>query len=83
MAARIHMPLKVIKFNANGIGRHRYELSKQLQDQHIDVALFPETHLKPHERSFIPNYNFYHADRYPGRKGGTVVAVRKCIPTTM
>jgi hypothetical protein len=75
MATRVHRPLKVIAFNANGIGRQRYELSKQLQDLHIDVALFLETNLKPHAMSFIPNYH-----RYPGRKNGTAVAVRKGIP---
>jgi hypothetical protein len=45
MAARIHRPLKIIAFNANGIWRQRYELSKQLKDLHIDVALLSETHL--------------------------------------
>jgi hypothetical protein len=30
MAARVHRPLKVIAFNANGIWRQHYELSKQL-----------------------------------------------------
>jgi hypothetical protein len=35
--------------------KQHYELSKQLQDLrvHVDVALFSETHLKSHERSFI------------------------------
>jgi exonuclease III len=80
MAARVHRPLKVIAFNANGIGRQCYELSKQLQDLHIDVALLSETHLKPHERFFIPNYHFYQADCFPGKKGGTAVAVRKGTP---
>jgi hypothetical protein len=32
MVNRVHRPLKVIAFNANGILRQRYELSKQLQD---------------------------------------------------
>jgi hypothetical protein len=82
MATRVHRPLKVIAFNANGIGRQRYELSKQLQDLHVDVALFSKTHLKPHERFFIPNYHFYRTDRHPGSKGGTAVAVRKGIPIT-
>jgi hypothetical protein len=68
MAARGHRPLKVIAFNANDIWRQRYELSKQLQDLHVDVAMFSETHLKPHERFFIPNYHFYRTDRFPGRK---------------
>jgi hypothetical protein len=77
MATRIRGPLKVIAFNANGIGR---QLSKQLQDQHIDVALFSETRLTAHERFFIPNYHFHRTDCYPGRKGGTAVAVRQVIP---
>jgi hypothetical protein len=80
MATRIHRLLLVIEFNANGIKRHRYELSKQLQDLHEDVDLFPKTHLKPHERFFISNYYFYRTDRHPGRKGGTAVAVRRGVP---
>jgi hypothetical protein len=44
------------------------------------MALFSETHLKPHERFFIPNYRVYRTDRYLGKKGGTAVAVRKGIP---
>jgi hypothetical protein len=68
MAARVHRPFKVIAFNANVIWRRRYELGKQLQDSHIDVALLSETHLKPHERFFTPNYRFYRADRFSRRK---------------
>jgi hypothetical protein len=44
------------------------------------VALFSETHLKPHERFHIPNYKFYRIDRHPGIKGGTAISVRKGIP---
>jgi hypothetical protein len=80
MATRVHRPLKVLAFNENGIGRQRYELSKQLQELRINVALLSETHLKPHERFFIPNYHFYRTDRFPGRKDGIAVAVRKGIP---
>jgi hypothetical protein len=47
MASRVHRPLKVIAFNANGSGRQRHELSTQLQDLHIDVALFSETSETP------------------------------------
>jgi hypothetical protein len=54
MAARVHRPLTVVAFNANGIGRQAHELRKQMQDQKIDV-LFSETHLKPHMRFYIPN----------------------------
>jgi hypothetical protein len=71
MTARVHRPLKVIAFNANGIWRQRHELSKQLEDLYIEVALLSETHLKPHERFCIPNYLFYWTGRFLGRK---------CIP---
>jgi hypothetical protein len=80
MAARSLWPLNIIAFNKNDIQRQRYELSKQLQDLHIDVALLSGTHLKPHERYYNPNYHFYRKDRFQGRKGGSVVAVRKGIP---
>ena len=80
MATRVHRPLKVIAFNAHGISRQHHDFSKQLQDQKIDVALLSETHLKPHERFYIPNYSFYRTHRFPGRKGGTAVAIRKGIP---
>jgi len=42
MATRIHRSLKVVAFNANGNGRQRFELCKQLQYQRMDVALLSE-----------------------------------------
>jgi hypothetical protein len=39
-----------------------------------------QRHVEPHEEFLIPNYHLYRTDRYPGRKGGTAVAVRKGIP---
>jgi hypothetical protein len=81
MAARVHRLVEVIAFTANGIWRQRYELSsKHLQDLHKDAALIKKTHLKPHERFFIPNYCFFQTDCFLGRKGQTVIAVRKGIP---
>jgi exonuclease III len=80
MAARVHRPLKVLAFNTNGIRRQRYELRKQLQDLHVDVALFSETYLKPHERFLIPNFHLYRTDRHPDRKGVNAIAVRKGSP---
>jgi hypothetical protein len=47
MTAEVHRPLKVIAFNANGIWRQCCELSKQLQDLHIDVAVLSETSQNP------------------------------------
>jgi hypothetical protein len=46
------------------------------------MALLSETHLKPHVRFCIPNYHVYKTDRYPGRKDGTAVAIRKGVPHT-
>jgi hypothetical protein len=83
MATSFHRPLKIIAFNANGIGRQRYDLNKQQQELPVDVALFSETRLKSHERFFFPNYHLYRTDRYPGRKVRTAVAVRKAFPTIM
>jgi hypothetical protein len=70
MAARVHRPHTVIAFNVNGIWKQRYELSKQLQDLHMDVAVLRDT---------SQNYHFYRTGRFPGRKGGTAVPVRKGI----
>jgi hypothetical protein len=76
----LHRHLSGVAFNANGIAKHRFELSKQLQDHRIDVALLSETHPKPHEKFFIPNYHVYRTDGFPGLKGGSAVIVRKSIP---
>jgi hypothetical protein len=48
---------------------HSGEVYEQVEYLYIDVALLSDTHLKPHERFFIPNYNFYPTDHFPGRKG--------------
>jgi hypothetical protein len=83
MAIRFHRLLKVIAFNANGIAMQDCELSKQLQDLHVDIALFSEAYLKPYERSFISNYYFYLTDSHTGRKGGIAIAVRKVFSTSI
>jgi hypothetical protein len=44
---------------------------------HIVVAVLSETHLKCHERFFIPNYHFYQTDAFPGRRGRIAIAVRE------
>jgi hypothetical protein len=49
MAARVHRPLKVLASNANGIWKHSYEFSNQLQDLYIDVTLLSETSKIPRE----------------------------------
>jgi hypothetical protein len=82
MPITVHTSLKIGAFNANGIGRQAYEVRKQLQDFKIDEALFSETHLKPHERFYIPKHDIYRTDRGDRHNGGTVFAVKKTIPHT-
>jgi hypothetical protein len=69
--ATVDRSLKVVAFNAKGIGRRAYELRRQMQDLKVDVALFSETQLKPHMRFYIPNYHIYHNDL------GTAAAIKK------
>jgi len=80
MDTRVKRNLKVLVFNANGIGRQRYELGKQLQDYRIDVCLLSQTHVQPQETFFIPNFHVCRTDHFPTLKGGTVVEVRKGMP---
>jgi hypothetical protein len=54
MAPRAHRPLKIV-INENSIWRRLYELTDQLQDLHVEVALLSETRLKHHEWFFVPN----------------------------
>jgi hypothetical protein len=65
MTARVHRPLKFILFNASDIGGSTLS----------SVNSWSQTHLKPYERFFFPNYHFYRTVRFPGRKGASVVAV--------
>jgi hypothetical protein len=83
MATRVHRPLKVIAFNANGIGRQPYDLRKQLQDLRVDVALFSETHLKPHEGFYFRNYHFYRTGATRAEKAKLPLQLEKAFPTTM
>jgi hypothetical protein len=79
MAARVHGPLKVIGFSANGIWRQRYELSKQLQDLHIPRICLRDIS-KPMRDSLFQIIIDNWTDCFPGRKGRNTVAVRKVIP---
>jgi hypothetical protein len=49
LSTTVHIPLKIIPFYANRIGRQEFEVRKQFQDLKIDMAMFSETHLKPPE----------------------------------
>jgi len=77
MTTRAHRPIKVVALNVNCIGRQRYELSRQLQNHHIDVTSFSEKHLKPHENFFIPNFHIHQTDSFPGLKYGLSLWLEK------
>ena len=47
------MPLIVVAFNANGIVRWRYQLSKLLQELLTDEVLLSEMYLKHDDRFFL------------------------------
>jgi hypothetical protein len=80
MPTTVRGPLKIISFSANGIWKQAYQVRKQLHGLKIDEALFSDTHLKPHVRFYIPNYNIYQTEHQDGDKRGTVTAVKKDIP---
>jgi hypothetical protein len=70
MATRVqvHRPLKVVAFNTNGFGKQHFKLSKQL----LGLPYRCGTSL---QRFFIPNYQIYQTDPFPGLKGRTAIAV--------
>jgi hypothetical protein len=80
MPTRVHRPLKIIAFNANGIGRQAYEARKQLQALKTDASLFSKTHQKPHMRFYIQNSDSYWTDCEDTHKGRTDLLVKKDIP---
>jgi exonuclease III len=82
MASRVHKPLKILSFNANGILRQRNDLSKQLEDLRIDVAMFLETNLKPHEKFFLQTYPFTELTAIREGKGELPSQLGKASPTT-
>jgi hypothetical protein len=49
----------------------------------VDVALLSETHLKPHERFFIPNYNFYRLTASRAKKAELPLQLEKVFPIPM
>jgi hypothetical protein len=66
VATTDHRPFKVTAFNAI----------------HKDVALLSETHLKPHERFFIPNYHFYRTTSHE-EEAELPLKLEKAFPVTM
>jgi hypothetical protein len=75
MAVGIHRPLKVMEFNENGIFRQHYEVSKQLQDLYIDVALLSHTNQNSYERLLYSKLSLLSDWPLPGTISGTAFEV--------
>jgi len=59
--------LRIALWNANGVSRHKLELSQFMNDNEIDVMLLAETHLTNKYNFKIREYMFYNTN-HPNRK---------------
>lgn len=76
----INHNIRLAFFNANGIKRQKLLFIQFLKDNRVDIALLSETFLKPNTAFKIPNYKILRNDRTEGRKGGTAIAIKSCLP---
>ena len=72
--------LRISMWSANGVSRHKLELTHFLYDKHIDVMLLSETHLTNKYNFQIRGYLFYGTDHPDGKAhGGTGILIRNRI----
>lgn len=72
--------LRITLWNANGVSRHKLELTQFLNNNHIDVMLISETHLTNKYKFQINGYLFYGTNHPDGKAhGGTGVLIRSRI----
>ena len=73
--------IRILTWNANGIlaNNKLLELTHLLQNKHIDILCLSETHLKPSQKLYIPNFISYRRDRIGSRGGGVAILIRKNI----
>jgi hypothetical protein len=83
MATRVQRILNVLASKANGIGRQRYQLSKQLRDLHVNVPCFQRYiwHLMWVSSFKISTFSEPTATR--AEKAELPLQLGKAIPTTM
>lgn len=72
--------LRISLWNANGVSRHKLELSQFLHDKQIDVMLIAETHLTNKYNFQVRDYLFYGTNHPDGKAhGGTGILIRNRI----
>jgi len=66
--------------NANGVSRHKLEVTHFLNENHVDIMLLVETHLTSKYNFQISGYTFYPTDHPDGKAhGGTGFLIRELI----
>lgn len=72
--------VKLVIWNANGLGQHSNELKAFLINQNIDIMLISETHFTKRSYFRIPNYTIYNAYHPSGNaRGGAAIIIRNKI----
>lgn len=72
-------PLKVMNWNACSIRAKKIELSSFLHEQHIDIGLVTETHLKPKDNFSLQGYSTIRLDRPRSNGGGVCIIIKHGI----
>lgn len=72
--------LKIVHWNANGLGQHSQEVKQYLKTENIDIMLISESHFTEKSYMKIPGYNIYNANHPNGKgHGGAAVIVKSSI----
>lgn len=78
----MHNKIKIVYWNAQGLGKKRTELLQLFTQLKIDIILINETHLTSKNTFNLPHFKTYRNDRItPGRtnSGGTAILIRHNI----
>ena len=73
--------LKILTWNANGLGQYKEELQVFLNNSNIDIGLITETHLTNQSYIKIPGYKLYHTIHPQNTaRGGSAVIIKDNLP---
>lgn len=74
--------LKIMHINVQGIYTSRVELDYLIQEHEPHILTLNETHLKPHNKLNISQYNILRKDRHDRAGGGVAILVHDSVPGT-